>query len=59
VNALARHFQTARAAAAPTPAQRKAREWLPEAMLFPAVDADAPAEAEDEAESVEEGTVED
>jgi ParB family transcriptional regulator, chromosome partitioning protein len=59
VNCLIRHFQTARASAAPTPAQQKARDWLPEAMLFPAVDQDAPAEAEDEAESVEEGTVED
>lgn len=59
VNALARHFQTARAAAAPTPAQQKAREWLPEAMLFPAVDADAPAETEEEPESVDEESDED
>ena len=28
----------------PTPAQIKAREWLPEAMLFPAIDPDAPEE---------------
>ena len=34
----------------PTEAQRKAQEWLPEAMLFPAVDPNAPAEVEDEAE---------
>ena len=46
VNCLIRHFQSAKAAAEPTPAQCKAREWLPEAMLFPAVDRDAPAEAE-------------
>lgn len=46
VNGLARHFQSAKAAAEPTPAQIKARDWLPEAMLFPAVDRDAPAEAE-------------
>ena len=51
VNCLIRHFQSAKAAAEPTPAQKKAREWLPEAMLFPAVDRDAPAEAEDEPES--------
>jgi ParB family chromosome partitioning protein len=59
VNCLIRHFQTARTAAAPTPAQQKARDWLPEAMLFPAVDADAPAETEDEADSVEEVSDED
>ena len=41
VNCLIRHFESARAAATPTPAQQKAREWLPEAMLFPAVDPDA------------------
>ena len=55
VNCLIRHFQSAKAAAEPTPAQRKAREWLPEAMLFPAVDTGAPAEAEfDEGEDDEE-----
>jgi ParB/RepB/Spo0J family partition protein len=41
VSALLRHFANADAAADPTPAQRKAMEWLPEAMLFPAVDPDA------------------
>jgi ParB family transcriptional regulator, chromosome partitioning protein len=46
VNCLIRHFQSAKAAAAPTPAQQKARDWLPEAMLFPAVDADASVETE-------------
>ena len=59
VNCLIRHFQSAKAAAAPTPAQMKAREWLPEAMLFPAVDADAPVEVEDEPESDDEVTDED
>ena len=44
VNSLLRHFAGAHAAADPTPAQRKAREWLPEAMLFPAVDPDASEE---------------
>ena len=39
VNCLIRHFESARAAATPTPAQQKAREWLPDAMLFPAVGA--------------------
>jgi len=47
VNALARFFQNAKAAAEPTPQQVKAREWLPDSMLFPAVDRDAPIEAED------------
>jgi ParB family chromosome partitioning protein len=51
VNCLIRHFQSAKAATEPTPAQKKAREWLPEAMLFPAVDRDAVAEAEIEPES--------
>jgi len=58
VNCLIRHFQGAKAAAEPTPAQRKAREWLPEAMLFPAVDPAACAgggesEFDDEAENCE------
>jgi ParB family chromosome partitioning protein len=48
VNLLPRFFQTARAAAEPAPQQIMAREWLPEAMLFPAVDRDAPADAEEE-----------
>jgi ParB family transcriptional regulator, chromosome partitioning protein len=48
VNSLLWYFDTARAAATPTPAQEKAREWLPDAMRFPAVDPDASAGAEDE-----------
>ena len=44
VNSLLGHFTSAHAAAEPTPAQRKAREWLPEAMLFPAVDPSTPQE---------------
>jgi ParB family transcriptional regulator, chromosome partitioning protein len=44
VNCLIRHYESARATATPTQAQRKAREWLPDAMLFPAVDPDAAAE---------------
>jgi ParB family transcriptional regulator, chromosome partitioning protein len=59
VNALARNFQSAKASARPTPAEQKLREWLPEAMLFPAVDRDAPAEAAIEPESVDEVTDED
>lgn len=43
VNGLLRHFEQARAAGAPTDAQRKALSYLPEAMLFPAVDPDATA----------------
>jgi ParB family chromosome partitioning protein len=38
---LLRHFANAHATSDPTPAQIKAREWLPEAMLFPAIDPDA------------------
>jgi ParB family chromosome partitioning protein len=49
VNSLLWYFDTARSAATPTAAQEKAREWLPEAMRFPAVNPDASAEAEDEA----------
>lgn len=44
VNALLRHFAGAHAAEEPSPAQAKARQWLPDAMLFPAVSADAPRE---------------
>jgi ParB family transcriptional regulator, chromosome partitioning protein len=49
VNCLIRHFESARATAEPTPAQQKARDWLPGAMLFPAVDPKASTEPEDEA----------
>jgi ParB family chromosome partitioning protein len=48
VNSLIWYFETARAAATTTPAQQKAREWLPDAMRFPAVNPDASAKAEDE-----------
>ena len=58
-SSLVRHFVNAHSTAEPTEAQRKAREWLPEAMLFPAVDPGAPAEVEDEADSVDEMTDED
>lgn len=58
-SSLVRHFVNAHSTAEPTEAQRKAREWLPEAMLFPAVDPGAAAEIEDEADSVEEMTDED
>jgi len=47
VNSLLWYFETARAASEPTPAQQKAREWLPDAMRFPAVDPDASIEPED------------
>ena len=49
VNSLIWYFDTARSAATSTPTQQKAREWLPDAMRFPAVDPDAGADAEDEA----------
>ncbi len=48
VNALLRHFASAHAAPEPSPAQRKAIEWLPEAMLFPAIDPDAAGQQHDE-----------
>jgi hypothetical protein len=47
INCLLRHFANAHAASDPTPAQIKAREWLPEAMLFPAVDPDTPTQADE------------
>ena len=59
VNCLIRHFQSAHTTAAPTPAQRRPATWLPEAMLFPAIDADAPVVTEDEPESVDEVADED
>jgi ParB family chromosome partitioning protein len=46
VNALARHFESARAARDPSEQQRKALAWLPEAMLFPAVDPNMSTEEE-------------
>ncbi len=54
VNALARFFQNAKAAAEATLQQIKAREWLPEAMLFPAIDRNAPVDVERETEAVDE-----
>jgi len=47
VNSLIWYFETARAAATPTPVQQKAREWMPDAMRFPAVDPDAITETQD------------
>jgi ParB family transcriptional regulator, chromosome partitioning protein len=44
---LARHFQNAQSVSDPTSSQKKAREWLPEAMLFPAVDPHASTDAAD------------
>ena len=41
VSGLNRFFADAQSAADPSPAQEKARIWLPEVMLFPAVDHDA------------------
>ena len=46
---LVRHFLSAHGGSEPTAAQRKAREWLPEAMLFPAVDQSAPVAEEADA----------
>lgn len=44
VNALVRYFQSAKAEAEPTEQQIRAREWLPDAMLFPAIDPTAPGD---------------
>jgi ParB family chromosome partitioning protein len=52
VNSLLWYFDTARSAVTPTTAQEKAREWLPDAMRFPAVNPDAVAEAEEERDGV-------
>jgi ParB family chromosome partitioning protein len=51
VAALVKHFENAMAAIDPLPSQVKAREWLPEPMLFPAIDPNASAEgiSDDEA----------
>lgn len=59
VAVLVKHFQSAATTDDPLPSQVKAREWLPEAMLFPAVDRDAPAESADEPESDDDMTDED
>ncbi len=45
VAALVKHFENAMTAIDPLPSQVKAREWLPEAMLFPAVDPNGVNEA--------------
>ena len=58
-SSLVRHFVNAHSTSEPTEAQGKAREWLPEAMLYPAVDPNAAAVVEDEADSVDEMTDED
>jgi ParB family chromosome partitioning protein len=52
VNSLLRYFNTAYSAATPTAAQEKAREWLPDAMRFPAVNPDTVAEAWQEPDEV-------
>jgi ParB family chromosome partitioning protein len=51
VNALARYFESAKAASDPTEQQQKARAWLPEAMLFPAVDPNMSTEEDVDEES--------
>jgi hypothetical protein len=48
VNRLLRHFEEAHAGVSDLPAYRKAREWLPEAMRFPAVDPSAEGESHQE-----------
>lgn len=46
VDTILFHDRNARQAVAPTPEQRKALDWLPEAMRFPAVDPDAQVRAD-------------
>jgi ParB family chromosome partitioning protein len=53
VAALVKHFDNAMSATDPLPSQIKAREWLPEAMLFPAVDPSAPAETINDDEAID------
>jgi ParB family chromosome partitioning protein len=55
VTGLARFFQSARAAAEPTEAQSKGREWLPGCMLFPAAGPGVSSGDEDEADEEESG----
>lgn len=50
VNSLTKFFQSAKKSKKPTDSDRKANEWLPEAMSFPAIDPDQkdePMECED------------
>jgi ParB family transcriptional regulator, chromosome partitioning protein len=54
VSCLIRYFQTAQATNASTEAQQKARDWLPDSLLFPAVDPNGPiAPEQDEADEDE------
>jgi ParB family chromosome partitioning protein len=55
VTGLSRFFQSARAAAEPTEAQSKGREWLPGCMLFPAAGPGVSPGDEDEADEDESG----
>ena len=55
VHSLLWYFDTARSVSTPTAAQEKAREWLPDAMRFPAVNPDAAAQAEEAAEEEPDG----
>jgi hypothetical protein len=48
ISSLIRHFQNAFLASDPTPSQQKARSWLPEALLFPAIDPSAPVIDDDD-----------
>ena len=48
VACLVKHFQSTMTASDPLPSQIKAKQWLPEAMLFPAVDPSAPVIANDD-----------
>ncbi|MCP5299051.1 MAG: ParB/RepB/Spo0J family partition protein [Chromatiaceae bacterium] len=53
VGGLIRFFAEAKSAADPTPAQAKARAWLPEIMSFPALDPDAQGSQEPDVEVAE------
>lgn len=48
VGCLLRHFDLARTNGEEGDVWQKARDWLPEAMLFPAINPDAPEDAADE-----------
>lgn len=54
VSAMARYFKKVRGMSSPADDQRKAKDWLPKAMQFPAIDPDAlrPDQAEQDSEKV-------
>lgn len=54
VSCLLRHFDLARSNGEEGEVWQKARDWLPEAMQFPAIDPDAPEDAADDESGMDE-----